>query len=67
MGAAVSNWRLARAVSAAGQLGVVSGTAIGIVLARRLQVGDPGGDMRRALSHFPNPSVAARLLAARIS
>lgn len=63
MGAAVSNWRLARAVSAAGQLGVVSGTAIGIVLARRLQVGDPGGDMRRALSHFPNPSVAARLLA----
>ena len=50
MGAAVSAWQLARAVSLAGQLGVVSGTAIDVVLARRLQLGDPGGHMRRALA-----------------
>lgn len=62
MGAAVSDWRLARSVSELGQLGVVSGTAIGVVLVRRLQVGDPGGESRRALSHFPKPEIAARIL-----
>ncbi len=64
MGAAVSNWILARAVSQAGQLGVVSGTALGPVLARRLQLGDPGGHMRRALAHFPFADRAARILEA---
>ena len=34
MGAGVSDWRLARAVSGLGQLGVVSGTAIDHILAR---------------------------------
>lgn len=63
MGIAVSNWNLARAVSTAGQLGVVSGTALAIVLSRRLQLGDPGGHMRRALAHFPAPGVARRVLA----
>jgi len=62
MGVAVSNWRLAKAVSQLGQLGVVSGTVIGVVLARRLQQGDPGGHMRRALSHFPIPAVVERLM-----
>ena len=62
MGAAVSNWMLARAVSRTGQLGVVSGTALGPVLARRLQLGDSGGHMRRALEHFPLAGVAARIL-----
>ncbi|MBE2215062.1 MAG: nitronate monooxygenase [Opitutaceae bacterium] len=62
MGVAVSNWRLARAVSHLGQLGVVSGTIIGVVLARRLQQGDPGGHMRRALAHFPIPAVAERVM-----
>jgi NAD(P)H-dependent flavin oxidoreductase YrpB (nitropropane dioxygenase family) len=61
MGAAVSDWRLARSVSQPGQLGVVSGTAIAVVLARRLQCGDPGGHMRHALDHFPKPGVAARI------
>ena len=42
MGAGVSSWRLARAVSSTGQLGVVSGTALDVILARRLQEGDPG-------------------------
>lgn len=64
MGAAVSNWMLARAVAQAGQLGVVSGTALGPVLARRLQLGDPGGHMRRALAHFPVADAAARILEA---
>jgi NAD(P)H-dependent flavin oxidoreductase YrpB (nitropropane dioxygenase family) len=63
MGVAVSGWPLARAVSLAGQLGVVSGTALGVVLTRRLQLGDPGGDLRRALAHFPFPQMADRLLA----
>lgn len=53
MGAGVSNWRLARTVARAGQLGVISGTALDTILLRRLQDGDPDGDMRRALMAFP--------------
>lgn len=63
MGVAVSNWRLAKAVSRLGQLGVVSGTALGMALARRLQLGDSEGHVRRALRHFPIPAVAERVLA----
>lgn len=63
MGVAVSNWKLARAVSRLGELGVISGTALGMVISRRLQLGDPDGDIRRALRHFPIPGVAERLLA----
>jgi NAD(P)H-dependent flavin oxidoreductase YrpB (nitropropane dioxygenase family) len=55
MGIGVSGWTLARAVSMRGQLGVVSGTAIDSVLVRRLQDGDPGGDIRRAMAGFPLP------------
>jgi len=62
MGVAVSGWRLARAVSRLGQLGVVSGTALAVVLARRLQQGDPDGELRRALSHFPIPRLAAKFI-----
>ncbi len=62
MGAGVSDWSLARAVSKAGQLGVVSGTALDVILARRLQVGDPGGHMRRALEKFPLPEVGQRII-----
>lgn len=62
MGAGISDWRLARAVSSQGQLGVVSGTALDVILARRLQMGDPGGHMRRALQHVPVPDLARRIL-----
>ena len=62
MGVGVSNWSLARAVSKAGQLGVVSGTVMDVILARRLQLGDVGGHMRRALENFPIPGVAQRIL-----
>ena len=63
MGVAVSSWPLARAVAAAGQLGVVSGTALDAVLARRLQDGDPGGHLRTALAAFPVPEMAEHVLA----
>ena len=62
MGVAVSDWKLAHAVASTGQLGVVSGTALDAVLARRLQNGDEGGHMRRALAAFPYPAIAQELL-----
>lgn len=62
MGIGVSHWRLARAVALLGQLGVVSGTALGTVLARRLQNGDADGSMRRALAAFPVREIASRIL-----
>lgn len=62
MGAGVSNWRLARAVSCLGQLGVVAGTALDQLLARRLQCGDPDGQVRRALAEFPFPRLAKRIV-----
>ncbi|MDO8540562.1 MAG: nitronate monooxygenase [Opitutaceae bacterium] len=64
MGVAVSNWRLARTVSRLGELGVISGTLLAVILVRRLADGDPGGDVRRALAAFPIPGVAERVLEA---
>jgi nitronate monooxygenase len=61
MGAGVSNWRLAQAVSRTGQLGLVSGTALDQILARRLQDGDEGGHMRRGLDEFPDRAMAERV------
>jgi NAD(P)H-dependent flavin oxidoreductase YrpB (nitropropane dioxygenase family) len=61
MGIAVSSWQLAREVSLRGQLGVVSGTALDGVVARRLQDGDPGGHMLRALAAFPSRAIADRV------
>ena len=62
MGIAVSGWRLARAVARSGQLGVVSGTALDSVVARLLQDGDTGHHIRRALRHFPSPTIVSRVL-----
>ncbi len=61
MGAGVSSWRLAQAVSRLGQLGVVSGTALDAIFVRRLEDGDPGGHMRRGLDAFPFPAMAERI------
>src|ERR1019366_6971520 len=61
MGVAVSSWPLARAVSMMGQLGIVSGTGLDTVFTRRLQLGDIGGHMRRALDHFPIREMAERI------
>lgn len=62
MGAAVSNWVLAKATALRGQLGVVSGTGIDTVLVRRLQDGDHGGHLRRAMEQFPIPAVVTEVL-----
>ena len=62
MGIGVSNWRLAKAVSILGQMGVVSGAALDSVFVRRLQLGDPGGNLRRALSKFPWPEMVQRVM-----
>src|SRR5665213_1326265 len=61
MGVGVSNWRLARAVSKAGQLGVVSGTALDQVFVRRMADGDQDGAVRRGLDAFPFPETARRI------
>ncbi len=62
MGVGVSSWQLANTVARHDQLGVVSGTALDLVLARRLQQGDADGHLRRALRHFPVPEMAQRIL-----
>lgn len=62
MGVGISGWRLARAVSMHGQLGVVSATAADALMARVLEDGDPGGHVRRALERFPIASAAERIL-----
>jgi nitronate monooxygenase len=61
MGAGVSSWKLARAVSSLGQLGVVSGIALDQILARRLQDGDGDGSVRHALENFPVREMAERI------
>ena len=62
MGVGVSNWRLARAVSRLGHLGVVSGSVLDTVMVRRLQDGDLGGHVRRAIERFPLPAVGEEVL-----
>jgi nitronate monooxygenase len=62
MGAGVSNWKLARAVSKCGFLGVVSGTALNTILVRRLQAGDKDERMRHALAHYPRQEAARKIL-----
>jgi NAD(P)H-dependent flavin oxidoreductase YrpB (nitropropane dioxygenase family) len=62
MGVAVSSWLLASAVARRGHLGVVSGTALDLVLARRLQDGDVDGSARRAIAAFPVRELAQRVL-----
>ncbi|MBZ0202798.1 MAG: nitronate monooxygenase [Ignavibacteria bacterium] len=62
MGIAISDWRLASAVSRAGQLGVISGTAISRIFTSRLMNGDISGNIRRALSNFPITNAVERIL-----
>ncbi len=62
MGIGVSGWRLARAVGRHDQMGVVSGTALEMLMSRRLQQGDPDGSTREALAAFPLPDVTSRIM-----
>ncbi len=63
MGIAVSHWPLARSVSLAGQLGVVSGTAIETVFVRRLQDHGVDDGLRAVLEKFPDQSIVEAVLA----
>lgn len=68
LGVGVSDYGLARATALAGEkldkpvLGTVSATGVEVLMARRLQDGDPGGYMRIALAAFPNQEIADRIL-----
>ena len=62
MGIAVSSWQLAKEVSIAGELGVISGTAIDSVVARRLQDGDFTGDIRRAMAAYPHQETIKEIM-----
>lgn len=55
MGVYIGTPFLAKSVSLKGGNGTVSGALADQVLVRALQIGDPGGHFRRALSHFPYP------------
>jgi nitronate monooxygenase len=63
MGVAISGWRLARAVAALGQLGVVSGTAIDNVFIRRLQDNGVDDELSGVLASFPDQKVVEAILA----
>ncbi len=62
MGVAISDWRLARAVSLTGQMGVISGTGLNGVMISRLMDGDIAGNIQRALNHFPIPELAQKII-----
>ncbi|MFA6407807.1 MAG: nitronate monooxygenase [Candidatus Paceibacterota bacterium] len=62
MGVNISSPHLARTVSLLGERGTISGVALERLITRMLQVGDPSGDIRRALSHFPFPEVAKKIV-----
>jgi len=61
MGVGISNWRLAKAVSEQGHLGVVSGVFLNLIMARLLQLGDQGGHISRACKYFPFPEIVRRI------
>jgi len=61
MGVYVSANTLARAVAMAGHIGVISATAIEQIFARKLQMGDPGGHLKRACAAFPDQKLVERV------
>jgi nitronate monooxygenase len=62
MGVEISNNPLAREVSILGGLGVASGVARENVMTRRLQNGDPSGEIRFALNRFPDQEFSAWII-----
>jgi NAD(P)H-dependent flavin oxidoreductase YrpB (nitropropane dioxygenase family) len=62
MGIGISGWKLAGAVAGCGQMGIISGLCLDEMLARKLQLGDPGGYMRKALEHFPVREIAKKIM-----
>jgi nitronate monooxygenase len=62
MGVGVSSVKLARTVSMHGELGVISGTAIALTLARKLQQKDCSQELLDAILSFPYPEISERIL-----
>ena len=62
MGVGISSAQLAREVARHGGLGVVSGVASDLLLARWLQDGDGDGRLRQAMATYPDQAFVARTL-----
>ena len=62
MGVAISTWKLAKAVSLQGHLGVVSRSGLDLIMISRVMEGEKEGHVRRALSHFPFQEPVRRVL-----
>ena len=62
MGVGVSSWRLARQVAQHGGLGVISGVASDLLVARWLQDGDQGGHVQAAMAEYPDQDFVAATL-----
>lgn len=62
MGVNISSPHLARAVSLLGERGTISGVALHRLISRVLEKGDSNDDIRRALSHFPFPEIADKIV-----
>lgn len=62
MGVDISHWPLANKVAKLGGLGTVSGVMADRIMVRTLQLGDPGGHIRRALAAFPFPHIAEEII-----
>lgn len=62
MGVGVSSWRLARRVANSGGLGVISGVASDLLVARWLQDGDLDGHVRAAMAEYPDQDYVAATL-----
>ena len=62
MGVYISTPLLANLCSRGGALGTVSCVGAERLLARILQMGDPGGQYRRALAHFPFQGVVGQII-----
>ncbi|MDO9629051.1 MAG: nitronate monooxygenase [Acholeplasmataceae bacterium] len=61
MGVGISSWRLAKTVSMEGELGVISGTAVALTLARRIMERVDEEDVNRALDAFPYQKMIERI------
>ncbi len=62
MGVGVSSWRLARQVAQNGGLGVISGVASDLLVARWLEDGDQGGHVQAAMAEYPDQDFVAATL-----
>ena len=62
MGVRTSSYTLAGAVAHENGTGLISGTAIGTVLSRELNDGDPTGELRTVLADYPKLEIADAII-----